>query len=384
MEVATIFIFVQLLPFKIMNMFLVVTIVVSSLFLAVFQAVQNIRLNSCTEGRNGASPYLYLFGSIMFVCDVAAGGDYILRMPADLISVVFPLIVVNSSQWKPDAASRMVRLFLIVQSASILYYLLCHFRVFRIMDADDVMLRMIVSVIFIAALYAYALWCRIYDIKELMKSGTVWSYVNLVVDCIYVLSLISSVAVFSYCVQFTRIPENICKTALLVVLWLEMLALGLRYSMDSVFVIMQKHERIIVESMKISQVEVSSAGSREDDVYREIYERVLLHFEMKKPFLDHTLTINDVVTVVYSNKVYISKAISHYTGRNFRQFVNYYRVMHSIDAFRQRPSMKVAELASLSGFNSVVSYSTAFRLFMNETPSEWCRKEKTKLIKMKK
>lgn len=365
-------------------MFLVVTIVVSSLFLAVFQAVRNFRFNSCAEGRSGAAPYLYLLCSIMVVCDIAAGGDYTMRISADLVLVIFPLIVLNSSQWKPDTVSRIVRLFLCMQSVAVIYYVLCHFGFLRLMDADDMMLRMIVSVMFIAALYAYALWCRIYDIKELMKSGTVWSYVNLVVDCIYVLWLISSVAAFSYFIQFTRLPGNICKYALLVVLWLEMLALGLRHALDSVFVIMQKHERIIVESMKISHVEVSSSGSREDDVYREIYERVLLHFEMKKPFLDNTLTINDVVTVVYSNKVYISRAISHYTGRNFRQFVNYYRVMHSMDMFRQKPSMKVAELASLSGFNSVVSYSTAFRLFMNETPSEWCRKEKTKLIKMKK
>ena len=44
----------------------------------------------------------------------------------------------------------------------------------------------------------------------------------------------------------------------------------------------------------------------------------------------------------------------------------------------------VNELAEMSGFNSVVSYNMAFRLFMNENPSDWCRKERQKIRKKKK
>ena len=198
------------------------------------------------------------------------------------------------------------------------------------------------------------------------------------------MSMLSAVMTFLFCCCLTGSSEGVHVIVLLVLLWMEMMALGLRVAFDSEFVIMQKHERVIVESMRISQVEVTAAGAKTDAVYRDIYERVLLHFEMQKPFLDNNLTINDVVSVVYSNKVYISKAISHYTGRNFRQFVNYYRVMYSMELFRRQPDMRVAELAGLSGFNSLVSYASAFRLFMNETPSEWCRKERTKIIKMKK
>ena len=41
-------------------------------------------------------------------------------------------------------------------------------------------------------------------------------------------------------------------------------------------------------------------------------------------------------------------------------------------------------LAEKSGFNNSVSYTMAFRLYMNETPSEWCRKERSKILKPKK
>ena len=64
--------------------------------------------------------------------------------------------------------------------------------------------------------------------------------------------------------------------------------------------------------------------------------------------------------------------------------MNYYRVLHSIQMFRENPDLKVIEMATRSGFNSSVSYSMAFRLYMGESPSDWCRKEKFKVKRRKK
>jgi AraC-like DNA-binding protein len=50
-----------------------------------------------------------------------------------------------------------------------------------------------------------------------------------------------------------------------------------------------------------------------------------------------------------------------------------------MEMFRRNPNLKIAELWPMSGFNSIVSFNMAFRLFVNESPSEWCRKEKKKL-----
>ena len=135
--------------------------------------------------------------------------------------------------------------------------------------------------------------------------------------------------------------------------------------------------------MKISYVEFSNDGSKDDEQYKDIYERVVAYFEESKPFLNGDLTINDVVKVVFTNKLYISRAISQYTGRNFCQFVNYYRVTYSVQLFRNNPDLKIVELANASGFNSVVSFNMAFRLYMNENPSDWCRKERLQAIRNK-
>ena len=68
--------------------------------------------------------------------------------------------------------------------------------------------------------------------------------------------------------------------------------------------------------------------------------RVIDYFDTSRPYLNHELTINDIVNVLFTNKLYISKAISAYTGRNFCQFVNYYRVTYAVELFRKDTSCK--------------------------------------------
>jgi AraC-like DNA-binding protein len=58
--------------------------------------------------------------------------------------------------------------------------------------------------------------------------------------------------------------------------------------------------------------------------------------------------------------------------------------MYSMALFRENLELKVSDLAEHSGFNNMVSYTMAFRLFMDETPSDWCRKERSRILKPKK
>lgn len=58
--------------------------------------------------------------------------------------------------------------------------------------------------------------------------------------------------------------------------------------------------------------------------------------------------------------------------------------MYAVELFRSDPTLKVLELATKCGFNSVVSFGMAFRLYMGEKPGDWCRREKFRLEKLKK
>ena len=225
---------------------------------------------------------------------------------------------------------------------------------------------------------------RLRNIKIILKTGTVWANVSLAVDAVYVVLFLSLYA--GYVVSHLVCPEDmrVCLLIFPCMQGLLLAALGVRDADDMLFVLWRGQERRIVESMKVTKVETAMDPSGIDDVYQDIYERVVAYFEAEKPFLDSDLTMNDLVKILYSNKLYISRAISQFTGRNFCQFVNYYRVVYSMELFRNNHDLKIHELACGSGFNSDVSYNMAFRLFMGETPGEWCRKERNRRIKMKK
>ena len=223
----------------------------------------------------------------------------------------------------------------------------------------------IVSII----VYISAVWYGMRDIQSVMKSGTVWKNVEVAVTSVYMVTLLG----FQVCyLIFPPLLVLIMETGM-------MIALCARITYDVQFVLRSGYETAIIESLKISQIEMNN-GVR-PDTYKDLYDRVVEYFEKDKPFLNSRLTINDVVKFVYSNKLYISRAISQYTGRNFCQFVNYYRVMYSVDCFRKNPDLKVAELSEMCGFNSPVTFNLAFHLFMHENPSEWFRKERSRIRK---
>lgn len=114
----------------------------------------------------------------------------------------------------------------------------------------------------------------------------------------------------------------------------------------------------------------------EDKGYHAIFDRLKKFFEEEHPFLDPDLSISDVSRSLFTNKAYLSRTINLYTGRNFRQYVNYHRIRYAVGLFHSDPSLKVADLAERSGFHTVNSFNMAFRLYMNMNPGEWCRKYK--------
>ncbi len=112
----------------------------------------------------------------------------------------------------------------------------------------------------------------------------------------------------------------------------------------------------------------------------ELFEHLKEHFEKKMPYLDPELTLNDVAKSLLTNKVYLSRAINEFTGQNFCQFVNFYRIKYAMRLFIGNNSYKISDLAFRSGFHTERSFAMAFRLYMNIPPSQWCKQNKGKTI----
>lgn len=305
-------------------------------------------------------------------------------MMSDVLPALAGMLVWESSLLE----HRQIRPFAYALAASYIILFFLHIGVASSLipiPADTTLLPVCLLFVFLASgCFVWGVCRRLRDVKSVMKTGTVWTNVTLAVEAVYLLMFqILSFSWISACLWCADRPGN-WLLAFPILSGLMLASLGLRGADDNLFLIWRAQERRIIASMKVNKVETAVDPSCIEDIYQDIYERVVAYFETEKPFLDNGLTINDLSRVLYSNKLYISRAISQFTGRNFCQFVNYYRVTYSMELFRKNHELKIHELACGCGFNSDVSYNMAFRLFMGETPGEWCRKERNRKIKMKK
>ena len=120
----------------------------------------------------------------------------------------------------------------------------------------------------------------------------------------------------------------------------------------------------------------SSGITPEDDVRMSaLYSRVVSYMDSRKPYLSDKFSLDDLANAVFTNRVYLSRTINYYSGRNFKQFINYYRVMYAVELIKRDPRLNVMELASMSGFHSVVTFNMAFRLNLDSTPGAFSKDE---------
>ena len=95
-----------------------------------------------------------------------------------------------------------------------------------------------------------------------------------------------------------------------------------------------------------------------------LYDRCCRYMADRKPFLVESFSLGDLANALYTNKVYLSKTVNYFSGKNFRNYVNYYRVMYAMELFRKNKRLKMAALASLSGFHSCTTFNQAFKVEM--------------------
>lgn len=364
-----------------MEIFIAAILIMLSLSLATFQVIRNAKYKELAERRHRLMSVVLYVDAGLILLDLSVGGYGMgMRFLLDVMLAVLAVSLLSSSLWTTSKSRPVVLGIIAIQSVLSIYYALCLLDLSLLPGCGFFRYAVISVTVIYALLFLWGIWMRVREVRAVMHSGTVWVALTLAVEAFYIVVVLTE---FMVAIQAGSGDQSVLALMTLMIAG-ALAGYCIRITCDTIFVLMLRHERRIVESMKISPVEVAGMGQREDDIYKDIYDRVLEHFEKDKPFLNGNLTINDIVGVVFTNKLYISRAISQHTGRNFCQFVNYHRVMYSVACFRANSELKVAELWPMSGFNSVVSYNMAFRLFMGENPSDWCRKEKIRLSRKEK
>lgn len=115
----------------------------------------------------------------------------------------------------------------------------------------------------------------------------------------------------------------------------------------------------------------AQSGAKTEELTRmtRLYERVVTLMEQKLPFLDEEFSLDDLAGAVFTNRGYLSRTINVLSGRNFSQFVNYFRVRYGVELIRKDPRLRLINVAQMCGFHSSPSFNAAFKVNMGETPS---------------
>lgn len=106
----------------------------------------------------------------------------------------------------------------------------------------------------------------------------------------------------------------------------------------------------------------------------EIYNRVRILMECDNLYLDSHLTLKKLSVVVGTNTLYLSNAINHCTGHNFRTLINDYRIKYAMKLINKYMSeTNLHTLYKECGYVSISVFHIAFKERTKTTPMQYLR-----------
>lgn len=143
------------------------------------------------------------------------------------------------------------------------------------------------------------------------------------------------------------------------------------------FLVSAKTEKQIMDVVSGNMRSCPVPGDQDDGMVK-LYRKIVTFMEGQSPYLDPDFGLEELSRGVLTNKSYVSRTINIMSGRNLCAFINYYRIKYACSLIDGNPNLKVMEIAMMSGFNTVVSFNSAFKTFIRETPREYINKVREK------
>jgi AraC-like DNA-binding protein len=107
----------------------------------------------------------------------------------------------------------------------------------------------------------------------------------------------------------------------------------------------------------------------------ELDEMILLkkHMIKEEPYLDASLTIEDLSKQLNFETKDLSILINHHLNQHFFDFVNGYRIRKAMKILQnpEKSDLTILEILYDVGFNSKSSFNTAFKKYTGKTPTEY-------------
>lgn len=127
---------------------------------------------------------------------------------------------------------------------------------------------------------------------------------------------------------------------------------------------------------------IVSEEKQEDQFLENEYSKDLLllnnYMVTEKPFLNPSLTIQDLSNAIKIPTKELSLLINHKLNQHFYDFVNSFRIQKAMEILQDNSKSKVTILEILYevGFNSKSSFNTAFKKHTKTTPTEYRKKNR--------
>jgi len=95
-------------------------------------------------------------------------------------------------------------------------------------------------------------------------------------------------------------------------------------------------------------------------------------------FLQPDLSLVTLCEKVGTNRTYASKAIKDAKGCNFSDYVNRFRLDYAVELMKATPKddIIIQNIAMQCGCGSIQTFYRYFKLFYNETPTQWLERNK--------
>lgn len=126
------------------------------------------------------------------------------------------------------------------------------------------------------------------------------------------------------------------------------------------------------ESFQTDVIEELDSSIIDLDQEVHIYKEVLYNLDSKQIYLDPSLSLIKLSSVVGTNTTYLSNSINKYFGCNFKTLINRYRVEYCKKLLGANPaSVPIKEISKKCGFSSVSAFYSSFKKVTGISPVQY-------------
>jgi DNA-binding LacI/PurR family transcriptional regulator/AraC-like DNA-binding protein len=108
----------------------------------------------------------------------------------------------------------------------------------------------------------------------------------------------------------------------------------------------------------------------------EFFRELLTYMNSEKPFINENLTLPELALKLNISRNHLSFIINEYSGVNFYEFINTYRVEYAMRLLEEAGGKQksVLEVAFMSGFRSKSTFNKIFKKYTGHTPKLYKKK----------